>query len=257
MRFCSAWVYFQALLSRLPSACASAPRSPDTVSPGSTVTFSVTSLPKRTASNAASASLTMSATATARRSNAAWRDSIFDSSMSLPTMPSRRASSWLITVRQRCRLDRILHALLAQRVDEHADRRQRRAQLVRDRRQELVLHAGQRGAAGHEDRAEGVAGERGRAEGQHQDAADQRRRLGAAGRHQHDADRGHQHGREQRGQDEDQARAVEQAGRRGAGGHPLILTEAAPPGGRQAIRPAGGAGPRSGRTAPSGAAGSR
>ena len=216
------------------------------------VTSSVTSAPKRTVSNAASASLTTSAMATARRSNAAWRDSIFDSSISLPTMPSRRASSWLITGQAALPFDRILYALLAQRVDEHADRCQRRAQLVRDRRQELVLHARQRGAAGHEDGAQRVAGQRGRAEGQHEDPAHERHRLGAAGGDQHDANRGDQHRRQQRREDEDQARAVEEPGRGRAGVHPLILTEVGLRGGRQDdSRRRAPQSPRSGRTAPS------
>ena len=95
--------------------------------------------------------------------------------------------------RQRC-FSAIGDAPFAQRVDEQPDRGERRAQLVRDRRQELVLQGGEAGPAGHEDRPQRPARERGRAERQHQDAAHHRHRLRAALGEEDDAEHGDEHG---------------------------------------------------------------
>ena len=65
-------------------------------------------------------------------------------------------------------------------------------------RREVVLHACQRRALGHEDRPEDVAGDHRRAERQHEHARDQRRGRAVADHDQHDADRRHHHRRQQR-----------------------------------------------------------
>ncbi len=135
--------------------------------------------------------------------------------MSLPTRPSRRVSSWWTIDRQRCRSSGDSHAILPQRVDEHEDRGERRAQLVRDRREELVLDRGQVRAAGDEDASPACSR---RAPSRRRPAPGCRRPakgLRAARGDQDDADGRHEDGRHQRRQHEgERARGAGDRGRR-------------------------------------------
>ena len=164
--------------------------------------------------NIASASSTMAATATGRRSKASRRDSIFDSSISLPTRPSRRTSSWLMIARQRCfSAASVMRSSRSVSMNSRIDVSGVRSSCETDDRNSFCT-AGQARAPGHEDGPERPARERRRAERQHQDAAHHRHRLRAALGEEDDAEHGDEHGGDQRRQREDEARAVEHDGRR-------------------------------------------
>ena len=107
-----------------------------------------------------------------------------------------------------------LEATIAQRLDEQLDRGQRRAQLVRHARHEVVLDADERRPAPDEHRAEDVAGHDAHAQREHEDAEQQRRRR-LLRDDQQDPDAGEQHRRHQRRQHQHELRATQlQVGRR-------------------------------------------
>ena len=104
---------------------------------------------------------------------------------------------------------RIVDSVFAQGVDEETNRGQGGAQLVRDRREKLVLHSRQTRAPSDQDRPKDVTSQGCATEGENQNSAHQRRRFRVAGGQEHDPDHRHEHRRDQGRQHEDHAGALQ------------------------------------------------
>ncbi len=107
-------------------------------------------------------------------------------------------------------LGRIVDPILAQGIDEETDRSQGRAQLVRDRGKKLVLHSRKTSPPTHQDGSKHVASQGCPAEAKDQNPSHHGCRLRSASGQQHDPDNRDEHRRDQRGQHEDHAGALQE-----------------------------------------------